>query len=194
MLKIRQLQKKKQEEAERLAKSQSPTPTPGDSTTPSNERVSPAQIRVQKDISELDLPSSIKVTFPNPNDPFNFNLQLIPQGGYYKNGKFEFKIEINSNFPIDPPKIKCLQKIYHPNIDLQGNICLNILREDWSPVLNLNGVFMGLNILFLEPNPNDPLNKDAANVLVKNKKQFERNVYNSMRGGYLDLVYYDRVI
>lgn len=189
MLKIRQIKKKQDEE--KLAKSQSPTPSPN---SMSDSKVTPAQLRVQKDITELDLPPSIKVTFPNPNDFFNFNLKLIPQEGYYKNGQFEFKVEINSNFPIDPPKIKCLQKIYHPNIDLEGNICLNILREDWSPVLNLNGVFMGLNILFLEPNPNDPLNKDAANVLVKDKKQFARNVYNCMRGGYLDLVYYDRVI
>lgn len=189
MLKIRQMKKKQDEE--KLARSQSSSPAP---SSTSDSKVTPAQLRVQKDITELDLPPSIKVTFPNPNDFFNFNLKLIPQEGYYKNGQFEFKIEINSNFPIDPPKIKCLQKIYHPNIDLQGNICLNILREDWSPVLNLNGVFMGLNILFLEPNPNDPLNKDAANVLVKDKKQFARNVYNSMRGGFLDLVYYDRVI
>ena len=93
MLKIRQLQKKKQEEAERLAKSQSTTPTPGDSTSTSNQRVSPAQIRVQKDISELDLPSSIRVTFPNPNDLFNFNLQLIPQAGYYKNGNSNLKLK-----------------------------------------------------------------------------------------------------
>jgi len=52
-----------------------------------------------------------------------------------------------------------IKKIYHPNIDLDGNICLNILREDWKPVLNINSILVGLQFLFLEPNPEDPLNK-----------------------------------
>ncbi|CAI5758508.1 unnamed protein product [Candida verbasci] len=194
MLKIRQLQKKRQEEEEEAAKSQSPTPTRDSTPVNKNSKVSAAQLRIQKDITELDLPPSIKLTFPQPSSLFEFDLKLIPNSGYYKNGKFQFKCEINSNFPIEPPKIKCLNKIYHPNIDLQGNICLNILREDWSPVLSLNSIFIGLNFLFLEPNPNDPLNKEAANCLVKDKKQFEKNVNNSMKGGYIDGVYYDRVI
>ena len=71
---------------------------------------------------------------------------------------------------------------------------MNILREDWSPVLNLNSILIGLNFLFLEPNPNDPLNKDAANVLVKNKSVFTSNVKSSMRGGYIDNEHYDRVV
>lgn len=50
-------------------------------------------------------------------------------------------------------------QIYHPNVDLEGNVCLNILREDWKPVLNLNSVMVGLQYLFLEPNADDPLNK-----------------------------------
>ena len=53
-------------------------------------------------------------------------------------------------------------QIYHPNVDLEGNVCLNILREDWKPVLNLNSVMVGLQYLFLEPNADDPLNKGAA--------------------------------
>jgi ubiquitin-conjugating enzyme E2 M len=44
-------------------------------------------------------------------------------------------------------------------VDLEGNVCLNILREDWKPVLNLNSVMVGLQYLFLEPNADDPLNK-----------------------------------
>lgn len=206
MLRIRELQKKRQEEeaaaAAAAANPKSPTSSSTSSSSnnsnnnafSSSSKVSAAQLRVQKDITELDLPKSIKLTFPNTADFFNFDLQIIPQDGYYKNGKFKFKIEIGSNFPIEPPKIKCLNKIYHPNIDLDGNICLNILREDWSPVLSLNSVLIGLNFLFLEPNPNDPLNKEAANMLVKDKNQFERNVTTSMRGGYISLVHYDRVI
>jgi ubiquitin-protein ligase len=64
----------------------------------------------------------------------------------YKGGSFRFKFAINSNFPHEPPKVKCTQKIYHPNIDLEGNVCLNILREDWKPVLNLNAVIVGLQV------------------------------------------------
>lgn len=187
-LKIRQLQKRKQEEE--AAKGAA-----GTENVPSNlAKVSAAQLRLQKDVTELDLPRGIKVSFPDPSDIFNFDLTIVPQENYYKGGKFSFQVEINNNFPIDPPKIKCKNKIYHPNIDLEGNVCLNILREDWSPVLNLNSVLMGLNFLFLEPNPNDPLNKDAANMLVKNKPRFAMNVSDLMRGGSLNGEYYDRVI
>jgi ubiquitin-conjugating enzyme E2 M len=187
MLKIRQLQKKKQEEAVASLSNG------GDTTTESSAKVSAAQIRLQKDITELDLPKSVSVTFPDPSDFFNFFIKITPQQGYYRGGKFSFKVEVNNNFPIEPPKIKCLNKIYHPNIDLDGNICLNILREDWSPVLGVNSVLIGLNFLFLEPNPNDPLNKEAANVLVKQKGQFQRNVEASIRGGYVESQYYDNV-
>lgn len=55
-------------------------------------------------------------------------------------------------------------QIYHPNVDLEGNVCLNILREDWKPVLNLNSVMVGLQYLFLEPNADDPLNKGKLPV------------------------------
>lgn len=82
----------------------------------------------------------------------------------YKNGTFNFTFVINNNYPHDPPKVKCIQKIYHPNIDLEGNVCLNILREDWKPVLNLNSVMVGLQFLFIEPNPADPLNKGIEPV------------------------------
>jgi ubiquitin-conjugating enzyme E2 M len=50
-------------------------------------------------------------------------------------------------------------KIYHPNVGLEGNVCLDTLREDWEPVLNLTSVMVGLQYLFLEPNADDPLNK-----------------------------------
>lgn len=100
-------------------------------------------------------------------------------------------------------------QIYHPNVDLEGNVCLNILREDWKPVLNLNSVMVGLQYLFLEPNADDPLNKgidlffrdcvlakhipDAAEELRKNREQFIYNVKQSMRGGHVKGVQYANV-
>ena len=80
------------------------------------------------DLSELALGSTMKTTFPNPDDILNFTLTLTPDEGLYKNGVFNFTFAITPNFPHEPPKVKCKEKIYHPNIDLEGNVCLNILR------------------------------------------------------------------
>lgn len=88
----------------------------------------------------------MRTDFANPDDILNFTLTIDPDEGMYKGGSFKFTFVISSNYPHDPPKVKCTQKIYHPNIDLEGNVCLNILREDWKPVLNLNAVVVGMQV------------------------------------------------
>lgn len=73
-------------------------------------------------------------------------------------------------------------------------MCLNILREDWKPVLTINSIVYGLQYLFLEPNPEDPLNKEAAEVLTNNRRLFEQNVHKAMRGGYVSGIYFERCL
>jgi len=160
----------------------------------SKKKVTAAQIRASKDLQDLSLGNTMETHFPNPDDVLNFTLIIKPDEGMYKGGRFVFDFKINQNFPHDPPKVKCTQKIYHPNIDLEGNVCLNILREDWKPVLNLNAVIVGLQFLFLEPNGSDPLNKEAAEDLKANREMFKRNVRNSLGGGMVRNVQYDRVL
>lgn len=58
-------------------------------------------------------------------------------------------LQVGPNYPHEPPKVKCETAVYHPNIDLDGNVCLNILREDWKPVLTVNSIVYGLQYLFL---------------------------------------------
>ncbi|KAI9229188.1 MAG: putative E2 ubiquitin-conjugating enzyme [Piptocephalis tieghemiana] len=157
-------------------------------------RSNPGQIRIQKDLSEMDLPSTMKMSFPNPDDILHFTMTIKPDEGYYQGGTFHFTFTISPEYPHQPPKVLCTQKIYHPNIDPEGKICLNILREDWKPVLSLNAVVVGLQFLFLEPNPDDPLNKEAANVLRSNRHTFANNVRTSMRGGMVNGETYDVVL
>lgn len=144
-----------------------------------------SQIRVQRDINELDVPTSIQVTFPNPDDLMNFDLTLCPEEGFYSKGAFDFNVKVPEDYPHKPPKVKCTTLVYHPNIDLQGNVCLNILRQDWKPVLTLSAVLYGLQLLFLEPNPDDPLNKEAADLLKRDRYAFQRNVEISVKGGHV---------
>jgi len=90
---------------------------------------------------------------------------------------------VPTSYPHEPPKITCETQVFHPNIDMEGHVCLNILREDWKPVLTISSVIMGLQFLMLEPNADDPLNKTAAGLLIDNQPKFERTVKDSMRGG-----------
>ncbi|SCZ93604.1 BZ3500_MvSof-1268-A1-R1_Chr6-3g08767 [Microbotryum saponariae] len=177
-----------------------------DAAAKKKPKTSAAQIRVQKDLTELDLPPTMKTHFADAEDLLNFELTITPDDGQYcntwstkedthqarnlttgmyKGGKFLFTVKISANYPHEPPKVKCVPKIYHPNLDLEGNVCLNILREDWKPVLSLNAVMVGLQYLFLEPNADDPLNKEAAKDLRENRSRFAQNVRSSMRGGYV---------
>jgi len=164
-----------------------------DAAAKKKPKTTAAQIRVQKDLTELDLPSTMKMDFVDPADLLNFTLTITPDEGMYIGAAFNFSFTINANYPHDPPKVKCKEKIYHPNVDLEGNVCLNILREDWKPVLNLNSVMVGLQYLFLEPNAEDPLNKEAAEDLRRNRDAFIQNVKTSLRGGVVKGVDYDRV-
>lgn len=120
-----------------------------------------AILRAQKDIAELSPSQGITVTFPDPDDIMHFNVAVRPAEGLWKGAEIKFRIDIPLTFPYDPPKATCDTLVYHPNIDYEGHVCLNILRADWVPVLNLGSVLFGLMTLFLEPNPDDPLNRGA---------------------------------
>lgn len=150
------------------------------------KKQSPGELRVQKDISELNLAKTTEIAFPKGKDNLlDFEITIRPDEGYYTGGTFVFSFQIPTVYPHEAPKVKCKTKVYHPNIDLEGNVCLNILREDWKPVLSVNSIVYGLQYLFLDPNPDDPLNHEAAEVLRDNPRQFESNVRKSMAGGFV---------
>ena len=155
-------------------------PPPGGATQAAGADV---RLHTQKDISELNLGKTIAIDLEG-DTLLEFRVTVKPDEGYYKKGEFVFLFNIKKSYPHEPPKVKCLTDVYHPNIDEEGNVCLNILREDWKPVLSISAVIYGLMFLFLDPNPSDPLNKEAAETLKKNPKQFERNVRQMIQHGY----------
>lgn len=118
----------------------------------------PATLRPGADVQELDAGRVGKVEFPDPNDLTNMVLTVGPDQGLWAGAKFSFTIKVPDMYPHEPPKVMCTTPIYHPNIDTSGHVCLNILRDDWKPVLDINAVIYGLIFLLYEPNPNDPLN------------------------------------
>lgn len=145
-------------------------------------------------MAELDGGKVVEIEFPNPNDLTTFHVTITPDTGYWAHATYNFTFTIPPHYPHSPPKVECNTKIYHPNINLDGKVCLNILREDWKPVLDINAVIYGLCFLFYQPNPEDPLNHEAAELFRKDPKQFERLVARTLRGGMLDGVYFERLV
>ncbi|PQQ20904.1 NEDD8-conjugating enzyme Ubc12-like [Prunus yedoensis var. nudiflora] len=160
---------------------------------PPVKKQSAGELRLHRDISELNLQKTCTISFPNGKDDLmNFEVTVRPDEGYYLGGTFMFTFQVSPVYPHEAPKVKCKTKVYHPNIDLEGNVCLNILREDWKPVLNINTIIYGLFHLFTQPNYEDPLNHDAAAVLRDNPKMFESNVRRAMAGGYVGQTLFPR--
>lgn len=140
-------------------------------------------LRLQKDLSQIDIPLNAKISFPNKENQSTFEVTTTPEiGSYWHHGTYNFLVTIPNEYPYEPPKIACNTKIYHPNIDLNGNVCLNILRQDWKPVLDINSVIIGLLFLFIEPNPNDPLNEEAAELMRNDKKKFADFIQKTLTG------------
>ncbi|XP_064308200.1 NEDD8-conjugating enzyme UBE2F isoform X5 [Phalacrocorax carbo] len=134
---------------------------------------------------KLLVKGTCKVNFPDPNKLHYFQLTVIPDEGYYQGGKFQFEIEVPDAYNMVPPKVKCLTRIWHPNITETGEICLSLLREHsidgtgWAPTRTLKDVVWGLNSLFTDLlNFDDPLNIEAAEHHLRDK------VFESLNSKY----------
>jgi len=99
-----------------------------------------------------------------------------PKDTIYETGKFKLKIEIPEKYPFEPPKIFFLTKIYHPNVSKDGYICIDILKNQWSAALKLTSVMLSISALLANPNPNDPLEFEIANIYISDIKLYNKNV------------------
>ncbi len=92
-----------------------------------------------------------------------------PNDTPYENGKFKLELFLHEKYPFEPPKIRFITKIYHPNIDRIGRICVDILKNNWSPALQIRSVLISIQSLLSEPNIDDPLDPIIGTHWKNNK-------------------------
>ena len=96
-----------------------------------------------------------------------------PDDSPYSGGVFKVNIQFPVDYPFKPPRVVFNTKIYHPNINKAGFICLDILKNNWSPALTVSKVLLSILSMLTDPNPKDPLEPDIATQYTNNRAEYE---------------------
>ena len=132
-------------------------------------------LRIKRELDNLikDPPCNCSAG-PEDDDIYNWTATLMgPTGSVYEGGVFKLSIIFPSNYPFKPPRVKFVTQIYHMNINSSGGICLDILKENWSPALTISKVLLSISSLLTDPNPDDPLVPDIADKYVKSRVEHD---------------------
>lgn len=95
-----------------------------------------------------------------------------PEDSPYEGGVFYLSIAFPHDYPFRPPLVRFVTPIFHCNVNRAGSICLDILKDQWSPALTLSKVLLSICSLMDDPNPDDPLSTEAADLLLQDKEAY----------------------
>lgn len=155
--------------------SSSPAPAPK-SSAKSNKLMSTSLKRIQKELAEITLdPPPNCSAGPKGDNLFEWVSTILgPPGTVYEGGVFFLDIHFTSEYPFKPPKVTFRTRIYHCNINSQGSICLDILKDNWSPALTISKVLLSICSLLTDCNPGDPLVGSIATLYLQNRSEHDR--------------------
>jgi ubiquitin-conjugating enzyme E2 D/E len=133
--------------------------------------------RITRELADLQNDPPLNCSAgPEDDDIFRWEGAIFgPADSPYSGGVFKLKILFPIDYPFKCPTVSFTTKIYHPNINSAGIICLDILKTNWSPALTISKVLLSICSLLTDPNPNDPLMPDIADLYKKSPEEYAAN-------------------
>eukprot|EP00037_Helgoeca_nana_P023971 m.251344 g.251344 ORF g.251344 m.251344 type:complete len:170 (+) comp26505_c1_seq2:402-911(+) len=148
-----------------------------------------ARRRLMKDLKNMqkDPPSGISAA-PDDNNVLLWNAVIFgPPDTPFEDGAFKLLLEFSEDYPNKAPKVRFISEMFHPNVYADGQICLDILQNRWSPTYNVGGILASIQSLLDEPNPNSPANAEAAKLYTENKMEYEKRVFKCVEDSWTDI-------
>ena len=136
--------------------------------------------RIKNELADIrnDPPANCSAG-PEGDDLYKWEgIIMGPSDSPFAGGVFKLKIQFPVDYPFKPPHVQFTTKIYHPNVNAAGLICLDILKGQWSPALTISKVLLSIGSLMTDPNPDDPLVPEIATLYKTNRAQYEQEARN----------------
>ncbi|KAF4747913.1 Ubiquitin-conjugating enzyme E2 2 [Perkinsus olseni] len=137
-----------------------------------------ARRRLIRDLKKLqqDPPSGVSAA-PATDDIMKWTAVMFgPEDTPWEGGTFQLEVTFSEEFPTKPPRVRFLNPMFHPNIYTNGEICLDILQNQWSPIYDIAAILTSIQSLLCDPNPNSPANSEAARLWSENRREYNLKV------------------
>ncbi|KAL4234709.1 Ubiquitin-conjugating enzyme E2 C [Mactra antiquata] len=154
--------------------------------TSSKERHSVSK-RLQQELRTLLMSGDPGITaFPDGDNLFSWIATLDgPKDTVYETLRYKLTLEFPSDYPYKPPIVKFTTPCWHPNVDQSGNICLDILKENWTASYDVRTILLSLQSLLGEPNNDSPLNAQAADMW-SNQLEYKKVLHEKYKAAKTD--------
>lgn len=149
----------------------------------------PAKRRLLKDLSSVTKYAENTIfAQPLEEDMLTWTAVIIgPPNTAYENGTFSLLLTFDEGYPSHPPEVTFISEMFHPNIYPNGDLCLDILKNRWSPSYDVLGVLLSIQSLLNDPNIKSPANIEAAKMFEEDIEEYNNRVKKTVELSWVDI-------